>query len=435
MKTLFAYLLIASLVTPLAIVYIYQDDLAVVFNSWLSGEPKIMVKLEIHIPPVQAELCTVHVRKLPTPYRPTETGFSEQVYAGLHRPGDTVVVKELHAAIVAKARIEKGEYKVEYYEPVEYLIVVLCKKGGTALRYGRIHEVYPISLVTTHVVEVKFEEKPGERYPSYYTIDGGGGSSTNPLLCNFYSVTPPPGALEAAECITLVRGPYLYSLPGLETAFGVKGEGEAKPSAVYLEAYWDSAYCPVVCERDTPQQWSSAGKRLTTSWVSGETASLSGRFRDRVYFSVLYRYEKWYTSYDGFAGIGELYWIIYPLKVKDIQRSESLYPITPYEKEYLSVVEPAPSYAGEPVWGDRIIWFTPAKETDEVLVGTSVSFSFTFGVFTLTVNLYKAGRYDQIYTTPYLRVRDVSGSTTAWYYWWFANNDPMLYEVRFSNYR
>ncbi|MEM1633853.1 MAG: hypothetical protein QXE68_06510, partial [Sulfolobales archaeon] len=150
----------------------------------------------------------------------------------------------------------------------------------------------------------------------------------------------------------------------------------------------------MVCERDTLQQWSSAGRRLTISWVSGETASLSGRFRDRVYFSVLYRYEKWYTSYDGFAGIGELYWIIYPLKVKDIQRSESLYPIIPYEKEYLSVVELAPSYAGEPVRGVRIIWFTPAKETDEVLVGTSVSFSFTFGVFTLTVNLYKAGRYD-----------------------------------------
>ncbi|MEM1633854.1 MAG: hypothetical protein QXE68_06515 [Sulfolobales archaeon] len=184
-----------------------------------------MVKLEIHIPPVRVELCTVHVRKPPTPYRPTETGFSEQVYAGLHRPGDTVVVKELHAAIVAKARIEKGEYKVEYYEPVEYLIIMFCKKGGTALRYGRIHEVYPISLVTTHVVEVKFEEKPGERYPSYYTIDGGGSSSTNPFLCNFYSVTPPPGALEAAGCITLVRGPYLYSIPGLETAFGVKGEG------------------------------------------------------------------------------------------------------------------------------------------------------------------------------------------------------------------
>ncbi|MEM4819556.1 MAG: hypothetical protein QXQ91_04535, partial [Nanopusillaceae archaeon] len=74
MKTWFAFLLIASLVAPLATVYVFQDDLTVVFDSWLSGEPKIMVKLEVRIPPAQAELCTVHVRRLPTQYRPTKTG-------------------------------------------------------------------------------------------------------------------------------------------------------------------------------------------------------------------------------------------------------------------------------------------------------------------------------------------------------------------------
>ncbi|MEM1696657.1 MAG: hypothetical protein QXQ90_08705 [Desulfurococcaceae archaeon] len=80
-----------------------------------------MVKLEIHIPPAQAELCTVHARRLPT-----KTGFTEVVCRGLHRPDDAVVVRELCTAIVSETRI-KEEYKIEYYEPVEYFVVVSCR--------------------------------------------------------------------------------------------------------------------------------------------------------------------------------------------------------------------------------------------------------------------------------------------------------------------
>ncbi len=43
------------------------------------------------------------------------------------------------------------------------------------------------------------------------------------------------------------------------------------------------------------------------SIVTDETAGFSGLYRDQVYFSVVYRYEEWYISYDGFAGMKELY--------------------------------------------------------------------------------------------------------------------------------
>ncbi|MEM1668763.1 MAG: hypothetical protein QXM53_08915 [Thermofilaceae archaeon] len=434
MKTWFAFLLIASLVAPLATVYVFQDDLTVVFNSWLSGEPKIMVKLEIRIPPAQAELCTVHVRRLPTQYRPTKTGFSEEVYTGVHRPGDTVVVKELQAAIVAKARIERGEYKVEYYEPVEYFVAVLCKSAEGVLRYGRIHEVFPRSLVSTHVVEVKLERED-EEYSLSHEFNRGGGYSP-PISCNFYPVSPPPGSsiLEAAECITTIRGPYLYSLPGLETAFGVNGAGEPRPSVVYIESFYDITYCSTCnsCMRNQPQNWNSAGRKQTLSQVTRETVSLSGRFRDRVYFRVRFRYEKICVG-ASFTG-GPLVWIIYPLWVTDVQRSEVMSGV-PYEKEYLSVIEPAPWHATGPLLGNITIWFTPAMETNRVHAQTVVSFGFTFGVFSIAVSFYEASRNDQMYTTPYISVRDVSERTIGWYYWWFTNNDPMTYEVKFSDYR
>jgi hypothetical protein len=432
-KSWFAFLLIAFLVAPLATVYVFQDDLAVVFNSWLSGEPKIMVKLEIRIPPAEAEFCSVHIRRLPTLIRPTKTGFTEEVYRGLHRPGDTVVVKELHAAIVAKARIERGEYKVEYYEPVEYFVAVLCKGKNGVLRYGRIHEVFPRSLVSTHVVEVKLERE-SEKYSLSHAMEGGdgGGSSSTSIPCEFHPVTP-PGDYEAAECLTWVRGPYLYTIHGLETAFGLNYQ---PPSAVYLEAFSDS--CFVYCERDTPQ-WSSAGKRLTPRRMAMETtplrALLPGTWIDRVYFNVRYRYEKWVVYYDGFAGVSAVYWLLYPVDVRGVERSEVLYPNVPYEKDYWHGTYRAPWYAAGPLRGDGIIDFNVTEQTDEVLVDTAVSFSFTFGVFTLTVHFYKAGRTDNNFVSPYVRVRDVSGRTTAWYYWWYTNDDPKLYEVRFSDTR
>ncbi len=447
------YLLIALLVVPLTIIYVYQDDLTV-FSSWAFGAPRIMVKLEIRIPPVGVGFCGVVVRRLPTPYRPTKAGLSEEVYTGLHRPGDTVVVKELHAAIVAKAGIEKGEYKVEYYEPVEYIVLVLCKSKEKVYRYGRVHEVFPNRLVTTYTIEVKFDEEvsPGSRSSkagSELQISEATGkrtesaSTTTTISCEFYQ-SPRRGVVNVAECITWVKGPYLYSLPGLETAFGVR-----EASAVYLEAYWDAVLCAPHCERNKPQYWSSAGRKLVFSVVAHETAPLSGRWRDRAYFNVRYRYEELYVSLNGFVKIGMRYWVLYPVNIGGVEMSGSLCQVLPWiscEKEYLNFIPPAPWYAGGPALGNKTISFPadplrqklyPTERTDEVLAGTYVNFTFPEGNWsaTLTVHFYKAGRDDQKHTTLYVRVRDVSGSTMAWYYWWYRDNDPLTYEILFSNYR
>ncbi|MEM1668306.1 MAG: hypothetical protein QXM53_06570 [Thermofilaceae archaeon] len=100
--------------------------------------------------------------------------------------------------------------------------------------------------MSTHVLEVRLERE-NEKYSLSQEFSG------DAVLCEFYRITLPPRASNAAECITQVKGPYLYSLPGLETAFGVKGAGEARPSAVYLGTYWDAVYCFRVCERYKPQ--------------------------------------------------------------------------------------------------------------------------------------------------------------------------------------
>mgnify|MGYP001772546726 CR=1 FL=1 len=426
----YTYLMISLVIIPLITVYAYQDDLTVVFNSWSSGEPKIMVKLEIHLPQANTDFCGVVVRRLPSPKRPTRTGFSEEVYLGKHKPGETIVVKQLLTAIVAKARSDGGEYKVEYYEPVEYFIVVACVKGNrTVYRYGKVHEVYPNKLITTHKIEVNFEEQNNK-----VSVGDLGSYETNTLSCNLYQVNPPLGALDAAECITWVRGPYLYSLPGLKTAFGLVGG--PIPSAVYLESYSDSASCILDnCDHETPQ-WGYAGKRLAYSVISGETAQLSGRWRDRVYFNTKYVYEKWYVSFDGFAGIGMLVWLLYPVYISGVQRSATL-PGVPNEQEYLSIIPPAPSYSNGPFRGDVTIWFTPAYESSSVVASITISFSYVLDGWSvsLAVNFYEAGRNDNSYTTPYVSVEDVSGNTQGWYYWWYRDNDSMSYTVQFSNYR
>ncbi|MEM1803550.1 MAG: hypothetical protein QXR80_03520 [Desulfurococcaceae archaeon] len=65
------------------------------------------------------------------------------------------------------------------------------------------------------------------------------------------------------------------------------------------------------------------------------------------------------------------------------------------------------------------------RGTDKVLIGTYVNFTFPEGGWsaTLVAYFYKAGKNDLMYTTPHVRVRDVSGRTWGWYYWCYTNND------------
>ncbi|MEB3862202.1 MAG: hypothetical protein GSR84_08295 [Desulfurococcales archaeon] len=76
----------------------------------------------------------------------------------------------------------------------------------------------------------------------------------------------------------------------------------------------------------------------------------------------------------------------------------------------------------------RCVW--ERREGGGVLA-TGVNFCYELGCTQLDVSVYKAGRQDRLYTTPYLVVYDVSGREHGWFYWWYRGGDPMTYEVEF----
>ena len=79
-----------------------------------------------------------------------------------------------------------------------------------------------------------------------------------------------------------------------------------------------------------------------------------------------------------------------------------------------------------------VISFGDAYGSDEKVGGvltTGVNFRYEPGCTQLDVSVYKAGRQDRLYTTPYLVVYDVSGREHGWFYWWYCDGDPMTYEV------
>lgn len=66
---------------------LYQDE-PTVLGSWAVGSPKLVIRLEVPVPVVDAERCAVAVLRL-APRRAA-------VYVGKDGPGETVVVREHH---------------------------------------------------------------------------------------------------------------------------------------------------------------------------------------------------------------------------------------------------------------------------------------------------------------------------------------------------
>jgi len=86
-----------------------------------------------------------------------------------------------------------------------------------------------------------------------------------------------------------------------------------------------------------------------------------------------------------------------------------------------------PYYAYGPQCGSRTCRFDAEVQTDEVLAKTSVS--FTSRVFSLdVVSFYRATRYNQQYTSPYIENAD-DRECPPWYYWRYRNDDRLSYEV------
>jgi len=80
---------IAGIVVPL----ITTPELQVLVSSWLSNEPKMLIKLLIELPVVSADSYLVMVERFPTLYNPTRDDPTEEVNMSEH--AITQVVKEV----------------------------------------------------------------------------------------------------------------------------------------------------------------------------------------------------------------------------------------------------------------------------------------------------------------------------------------------------
>ena len=69
-----------ALVIPLTALTVvaFGKELQVIVSYWLQGRPRMLVRLDIELPSVDAERCLVLVRRLPTPYNPTKDGWPEE---------------------------------------------------------------------------------------------------------------------------------------------------------------------------------------------------------------------------------------------------------------------------------------------------------------------------------------------------------------------
>jgi hypothetical protein len=220
---------IAGVVVPL----ITTPELQVLVSSWLSNEPKMLIKLLIELPVVSADSYLVMVRRFPTLYNPTRDGLTEEVYLGLHRPGTTVEVKNTLFAYVASYKLDEktGKYLINYYEPQEYYIAIACGENGkTMFKWSRIVEVYPRSIIHTEMI--KISEKENKLNMSEHAItqvvkevSTSSGVNSNPFVCDTRTTeyTERPYRKRVGYCITWVRGPRIYSIDGLWVSFKIYG--------------------------------------------------------------------------------------------------------------------------------------------------------------------------------------------------------------------
>ena len=428
--------LVALVVTVLALAFIAVahggdalDEVQLLFRSWIEGKQLMIIKLRVHVPQVDADKCFVAIHRFPTSINPTKDGYTERVYAGFVAPGATVVASKLLSAVPAKLAYDEsiGAYRVAYYDPQEFMVIVHCVGNGkTTYKWARIVEVFPSKPV--YVVDVR-PPREAQAEPEVLAVNGKPVRSVEPTLISRpkfeCKIIPTTVTGDRGYCYTYVAGPNLYSVEGISTAFGLLGG--PRPSAVYIEAFSDSAVCPLgYCDYDVPI-WSSSGRKLAPSVITGTTLPLTGNSYVRLYFRVKYVYEEWEFWDSGLTGMMVKYWFLYPSRVTDVVRADTLGVgvVATYEPP-----EVPPPYATCAV-GDRVIWFNmgEVRETDISIARVSVTFSYAdLWSVTLAVDFYRAGRDDDRYTVPYVVVKTGGRG----FCWWFKDDDPMTYEVLFS---
>ena len=382
----------------------------------LSSRPLALVKLEVFPPHVDADDRSAIVGGLPTPYSPTEDGYTELIYFSTHTPGATVTVKSTLPT------------PAEYYEPQEYPVPAMYRKDGSGVLWGRVAEALPRGKV--HVEKVRV----GEEVPQVLSSGSAGSVGSWKGVAGAFEcrvrIKEVDLRRKVGECRTWVRGPRIYSLDGLETSFILYAY--PKPSVVYLEAFYDFDRGPAL--RDEGEvRWRSAGRWLTRKaaprtsspyWLYfSETSPLTGNYSDRIYLRVVYVYE---FHMDCHAPLSCYeYWLLYPAVVEDVVRSGED-PLLPHEVEPYSP-PPPPWHATPETPGTVIISFAVYEtvETDVSIANTTITFRYEgFWEASLAVDFYKAVRDDRQYAAPAVKV-----VSTRYYYWWYRDNDRATCEI------
>ena len=371
---------------------------------------------------------------------PTYDGYTEKVYVGVHRPGTVVEVEKVLNAYVVKSfeyiDYAGGTKTYHYYEPQEFFVALLCKDGNTTtFKSSKIVEVYPDKIIYRKDI-----------YPSKQTPEQASGedntitqsSPANRLHCIFTQKEYKQEAYRRGSCVTLVRGPWLYSMWFAKTRYGITAE---RPnSAVYTGAFGDFDAGPVV-KPESQVDWSSAGKKLTASTATMTTTFLSGPYKDRLYFEVEYIYE--WGRECGFSSFGcYSYWLLYPglFGLSGVFRSGegisggipnetssynpptyclyTCHPITPgtstridfYDDDNEFTSRYTPYYGNVPIASTRIVF-------DMYKVWSSE----------LNVYFYKSLRDDMLYIAPFV---EIVNNGTSNIYWWYESEDPSYLTVK-----
>jgi hypothetical protein len=391
-------LLVIVLVGSAATAMAANDEVTVLFNSWLEGKPLGLVKISVETPKAD-DVCFVAVHRFPTPSNPTENGTSELIYRGKVRCGETVVVKDFIRMVQTGTREERsGEVKLLYDSP-EYAVVVISKSGG----FSRIIQTDIVKPITRVSVKAEFVSVlPKESVESF-----------NANTKNYCVINSNPDV-----CVADVKLTYLNSIFGLKVAFGLD---RSPPSLMYIESWGSSCVSTNPDSACPSSMWHSNGKKKTISQVSDLSDYILNGKKAIIWGDVEYRYERFAVWDDDF----EIYWkyeLFYPTAIRCLSTPEVI-------GNYYPPSFP-PKYAAGPSKGTKEVNFErPYQSNSKLSLTTYIGLNIGSLSFGISVSPYKAG--DDRYTTPYVRIVDISGKGYAWYYWWYRNNDQMTYEVQF----
>ncbi|RFA96810.1 hypothetical protein [Pyrobaculum aerophilum] len=417
-------LLVAAVLLSVAVLSAqYGDDIQLLFNSWLEGKPKALVKLHIHIPSGYGN-CSVIVHRFPTKYNPTADGYTTLIHRGKSPSGRTVTVKDvINMYQVGTVESEEGERHL--YDSPEYYVGVICVNKNDVYSFSKIVQTIitkPITDVDIHAELKKRSRAEDRQSGSNFAML----ASSEPVSCSITisetSGDPIYGQDYWAKgyCITPTKLTYLNSIPGLKTAFGITG----LDSAMYLEGWVAACYATNI--KPCPSSfWDSAGKKLAIAVTTEKSDYISNGQRAVVWGNVYYQYE-YYAWYDSDFYMYFIYEIIYPKDIRGLHPLQIIGSYTPPSSP--------PPYAGGPFKGDRDIYFPADTLTDIKLpVSTSISVSYTIAGWPVSISIsvspYKAESPQ--YKSPYVSIIDISGKNYGWYYWWYKDDDPLNYEIEF----